>query len=522
MAPRSKNVRRRRPLPLIMMIGLCCLLQSAADREAELLTENTQLSSVIFNLEERITRLEQSHAKELQDIKVQYHQDQERLHYKLQHKIQPETLQSPINESILQRLASLETQQVEARVAINGLLEEGTKRPSKTLQQVESKQALNDLEARIRKDIFDDMGSMQLWLQQEYVRATDQVKQEHRRALEEVEARLLETHAKDLQELKNELIDTVNQHADAVAALDGKVDMCYSQHVERLNVTKDSTSVRSETADRSSSLRGVSSPLSYFTPSPTPEQLTANSDAVLLLNETVSKLKDQFQALASSLKCLDQKQSNGADLYFVGCNVHIRNGVDDTLTKNARGNLIIGYNEQTSSCGVGGGIFCKRSGSHNLVLGVANEYTHVGGIISGHHNEISGEFASVFGGTLNAAKGYHANVGGGMQNTARGDYSYTSGGMGNTVTGNFAQILGGSKMGVAKGDFSSVVGGESNNAVAWFGTIIGGQENEAKGQYSLIAGGTRDKTLNYKGATIFGGSDKSAEGEYVTVVGVEK
>ena len=60
------------------------------------------------------------------------------------------------------------------------------------------------------------------------------------------------------------------------------------------------------------------------------------------------------------------------DIVFQGCNVHVRNGKGSTQTKNSKGNLIIGYNEEGSSSK-------ERDGSHNLVIGKQHEYTSYGG-----------------------------------------------------------------------------------------------------------------------------------------------
>lgn len=103
---------------------------------------------------------------------------------------------------------------------------------------------------------------------------------------------------------------------------------------------------------------------------------------------------------------------------FEGVNVKIVSGAGYTsATPNGLGNLIIGYNEASSRTDM-----C--TGSHNLIVGHANDYTQYGGIVVGYNNVISGPFSSVSGGNSNTA----SSVSGGASNTASGILSSVSGG----------------------------------------------------------------------------------------------
>ena len=109
-------------------------------------------------------------------------------------------------------------------------------------------------------------------------------------------------------------------------------------------------------------------------------------------------------------------------LQFRGLNVQIVDGTGDTGgTLNGRGNLIIGYNEDSDPPNV-------RTGSHNLVIGHNHSYSSYGGLVAGAWNTISADAASVCGGRNNVASGAWAAVSGGNDNEASGNYSSVSGG----------------------------------------------------------------------------------------------
>ena len=151
-------------------------------------------------------------------------------------------------------------------------------------------------------------------------------------------------------------------------------------------------------------------------------------------------------ATKTELPCASQV---GTDVFFEGCNVHVRSGegatwgkgTESTGTVNGLGNLIVGYDE------VSGG---DKTGSHNLLVGPYHSYPSYGGFIAGYSNVASGAYSSVSGGDANVASGEASSVLGGRENLAIGDASSVSGGYDNT----------------ASGLSSSVSGGQSNTAIA--------------------------------------------------------
>merc|ERR1740139_1657340 len=104
------------------------------------------------------------------------------------------------------------------------------------------------------------------------------------------------------------------------------------------------------------------------------------------------------------------EDSDSGDIYFDGCNVHVRSGGGSTdAPTNGKGNLIIGYNEPRDSLmevpesaeGLedieAKKVEASRSGSHNLITGDAHEYTSFGGIVTGERNRISNVLSAVVG-----------------------------------------------------------------------------------------------------------------------------
>jgi hypothetical protein len=85
---------------------------------------------------------------------------------------------------------------------------------------------------------------------------------------------------------------------------------------------------------------------------------------------------------------------------------------------NGLGNLIVGYNEPRP-----GGFENIRTGSHNVVVGRWHNFSRFGGLVVGHSNTISGDFAVVSGGYLNKARGGDAVGGSAMRPVARAPWS---------------------------------------------------------------------------------------------------
>jgi trimeric autotransporter adhesin len=190
----------------------------------------------------------------------------------------------------------------------------------------------------------------------------------------------------------------------------------------------------------------------------------------------------------------------GTDVIFTGANLHLRNGLgatngnpleplwqyDPAVTAvNGLGNLIIGYNEIDSFSGA------ERTGSHNLVIGPANDYTSFAGVVSGVGGHVSAPFAAIAGGIGNVAAGLGAAVTGGQRNEATGYGSTVSGGGWNTASDVFASVSGGYSN-TASGRESWVGGGNQNVAAGTSAAVTGGQWNEATGSISTVTGGLRN------------------------------
>lgn len=161
------------------------------------------------------------------------------------------------------------------------------------------------------------------------------------------------------------------------------------------------------------------------------------------------------------IACLSQSADH-QDVYFNGCNVHVRDGLGSTATANGLGNLIIGYNENSRSA--------PRGGSHNLVVGPEHAYPSYGGFVAGENNGVTAPFASVSGGNSNTASVIDASV---------------SGGQGNIAAGNFATVSGGSQN-VATGEASSISGGAANRVGGRWASISGNMNLTADTQAEAL------------------------------------
>jgi hypothetical protein len=249
------------------------------------------------------------------------------------------------------------------------------------------------------------------------------------------------------------------------------------------------------------------------------------------LRQAVAALTKQVHALQSALDSQRQTINNlqasvldhsnklqfvtvvGTEMYVTGANLNIRDGSGATsgileapyvANPTGLGNLIIGYNENgLSPCsGCLAQPVRQRTGSHNLILGVDNGYTSIGGIVVGFSNSVSSPYAVITGGAFNAANGMFsaisggennfagdeaASVRGGMLNKANGRFSAVSGGAENTASNESASVSGGSA-GIASGSFSSVSGGTGNTVSAQSSSISGGGFVNVNTQFTWAAG----------------------------------
>lgn len=163
-----------------------------------------------------------------------------------------------------------------------------------------------------------------------------------------------------------------------------------------------------------------------------------------------------------SLETVDDQPT----LRFTDVNVQIVDGTGDTSGEtNGRGNLIVGYNEQSLA-----GSPAPRTGSHNLVLGKGHGYSSYSGAVFGTNNRITNIYASVLGGYGNEASGSLSTVVAGTQNEA-------------------------ARQG------SAILAGSHNVASGLHSAVVAGFDNAVEGGYSSILGGT-EQTLTQSAAHI--------------------
>ena len=192
--------------------------------------------------------------------------------------------------------------------------------------------------------------------------------------------------------------------------------------------------------------------------------LQSLAKTVTALQQQVATQKAQIKTLTTKLTkaqavlalapyvSLDKKAINGVtgpNIVFSGVNVQVRSSQSEGDISGL-GNLIVGWDTPP--------VTVLRSGSNNLVVGEANNFTSFGGFIAGNGNAISGLDASVSGGYENLASGEYASVSGGASSTAAGTAASVSGGSTNS----------------AQGDLSSVGGGYSNTAKSRGASVSGG------------------------------------------------
>ena len=190
----------------------------------------------------------------------------------------------------------------------------------------------------------------------------------------------------------------------------------------------------------------------------------------------------------------------GNEMYIIGANLHILNGLGSTDQINGLGNLIVGYNA------LRGDGSDARTGSHNVIGGDNNNYSSFGGLVVGQFNTISNMYASVSGGYDNTASNGFASVSGGQGNIASGGVASVSGGYHNTASSTQASVSGG-RDNIASGSGSSVSGGQLNIASFLYASVSGGYHNIASGDSASVSGGsqlTQNNTNGWSGGSLGG------------------
>jgi hypothetical protein len=213
---------------------------------------------------------------------------------------------------------------------------------------------------------------------------------------------------------------------------------------------------------------------------------------------------EQLKALLPYIRFLGNGVAGKPTVEFSGVNVQILNGMGKTESTNGTGNLVIGYDENART----------QTGSHDLVLGVDQEFTSFGDLLAGSANSTTGPWSSVSGGNKNTASGPATSVSGGAENTAENVETSISGGAQGIASELAASVAGGfdnKAVSVA----ASVGGGSGNTASGEESSISGGGQNKAFANFSWIGGGVFNTITNAKAgeeglfAAIFGGKANS-------------
>jgi hypothetical protein len=247
------------------------------------------------------------------------------------------------------------------------------------------------------------------------------------------------------------------------------------------------------------------------------------------LDARLTTAEGNIAGLGASVAAVEDKTAamtaDADNVYFTGVNVHVRNGLGWTDSVNARGNLIVGYDEARLDDS-------NKTGSHNLVVGSEQNYPSYGGLLAGLRNTASAPYASVSGGQNNTASGWYSSVSGGSQNTASGAEASVSGGIANVaentrssvsggrwnVASNIGSSVSGGDQNTASGPFSSVSGGARNEASGDSSSVSGGAENTASGGESSVSGGIQNAAIGGD-SSVSGGYDGTAQSSYSSVSG---
>jgi trimeric autotransporter adhesin len=213
------------------------------------------------------------------------------------------------------------------------------------------------------------------------------------------------------------------------------------------------------------------------------------------------------------------------EVFITEANLHIVNGEGATQTINGLGNLIVGYNELRTPDDPFGFNLNNRTGSHNVILGMKQNFSGSGGLVVGLLNAIIEDSGSAIGGIGNFA--IDGTVIGGVENVARGRSSVVDGGRENVAGGGV--VVGGELNRTRAG---VIVGGRSNNTDHSWGSVCGGLQNRASGSASVSGGelntasgfaaavsGGRGNTASGDFASVSGGLNRTAEGDFDWVAG---
>ena len=245
--------------------------------------------------------------------------------------------------------------------------------------------------------------------------------------------------------------------------------------------------------------------------SATTPQRTKLGSTPAVLGPTLTPEQQEILSHLSIVYLDDGQGGMAKTIRASGVNVQVVNGVGVTETANSVGNIIVGYSEQPSAA-------FDRSGSHNLVGGVRNEYAAFGGLLLGRDNKVAGNHSSILGGKLNHVSGGDSAILGGDSNSVEAGLGVICAGDANRITGNRNVIVGG-QWNLAEDARCVLVGGAGNTASgAQLGVVVGGGGNTVSASRGVVVGG-RDNVATASWATAVGGYANTASGLRSTVSG---
>ena len=108
------------------------------------------------------------------------------------------------------------------------------------------------------------------------------------------------------------------------------------------------------------------------------------------LAEVIGQLQATVEAQQAYITQLQHYISISEETVLIsGANLQVVSGEGATdATVNGLGNIIVGYDENTSD---------DKSGSHNLVVGYGHTYSSYGSFVAGQDNNITGNYTSISG-----------------------------------------------------------------------------------------------------------------------------
>lgn len=234
---------------------------------------------------------------------------------------------------------------------------------------------------------------------------------------------------------------------------------------------------------------------------------TANSEISQLQSSLLAVENNTVLELDGLLKLTVIDGDKTAE--FTNVNIQLNSGAGSTSGVNGLGNLIIGYNEASTSAP----FFCSdpqypdskscignletwaqnvRIGSHNLIVGGGHSYTKYSAAMFGWNN-VSNAIGTLTAGVLNIANGNSSSITGGQKNNTNANLTSITGGTDNTANSTLSSITSG-RGNTTNGYGSSITAGNSNSTHVnsnW-SSVSGGSSRSTVSAFSWVGGSLRE------------------------------